>query len=230
MAINGSGKMVKARLEDEDGGKKLEFHFNPTEYSVRKSGSWNTAGRSMGTKGGAKPNYLGSNPQSMSLQIFFDDWESGKGDVVKGVEQLLDWCTPSKDSLSKEHPQPPVLKLVWGSNQHLQDHKFYLESVSAKYIMFKPDGTPVRATADISLKEVPTDPPPTNPTSGSIHARRTHVIGQGDTLQSIANREYGKPGLWRGIAVFNDIDDPIRLQLGSRLLLPSLEEAAEQEK
>jgi hypothetical protein len=225
-----STTMIHASLQDEEGGKTLDFQFNPTEYSIKKSGSWNTAGRSMGTKGGAKPNYLGSNPESISLQIFFDDWESGKEHVVKKVEQLLDWCTPSKDSLSKDHPQPPVLKLVWGSNQHLQDHKFYLESVNAKYIMFKADGTPVRATADISLKEVPSDPEGTNPTSGSIQARRTHVIGQGDTLQSIANREYGKPNLWRGIAVFNDIDDPLRLQLGSRLLLPSLEEAAEQEK
>jgi hypothetical protein len=225
-----SSTMGQAYLKDDDGGKRLDFKFNPTEYSVKKSGSWNAPGRSMGTKGGAKPNYLGSNPQSVSLQIFFDDWESGKDDVVKGVEQLLDWCTPSKDSLNKEHPQPPVLKLFWGSNQHLQDHKFYLESVSAKYIMFKSDGTPVRATADISLKEVPTDPPPTNPTSGSIHARRSHLIAQGDTLQSIAHREYGKPGLWRGLAAFNDIDDPLRLQLGSHILLPSMEEAAEQGK
>src|SRR6266851_841491 len=170
-----SSKMVKAYLKDEDGGKTLAFKFNPTEYSVKKSGSWNAPGRSMGTKGGAKPNYLGSNPQSVSLQIF-------------------------------------------------------LESVSAKYIMFKSDGTPVRATADISLKEIPTDPPPTNPTSGSIHARRSHLIAQGDTLQSIANREYGKPGLWRGLAAFNDIDDPLRLQLGSHILLPSMEEAAEQGK
>jgi nucleoid-associated protein YgaU len=56
------------------------------------------------------------------------------------------------------------------------------------------------------------------------------LIAQGDTLQSIANREYGKPGLWRGLAAFNEIDDPLRLQLGSHILLPSMEEAAEQGK
>jgi nucleoid-associated protein YgaU len=93
--------------------------------------------------------------------------------------------------------------------------------------MFLPDGTPVRATADISLKEVPADLGPQNPTSGSIHARRTHLISEGDSLQSIANAEYGNPNLWRGLASFNEIDDPFRLVLGSRVLLPSAEEAAE---
>lgn len=219
-------RMGKARLEEEGGGKTLQFQFNPTEYSVKKSGSWHTPKRSMGTKAGGKPNYVGSNPQSISLQIFLDDWESGTDDVLKGVEQLLDWCTPSSGSLNHEKPQPPVLHFFWGSNKHLSDHKFYLESVSAKYTMFRADGTPVRATADISLKEVPTEPEGTNPTSGSIHTRRTHVIAEGDTLQSIAFREYDKPSLWRGIAAFNAIDDPLRLNPGTRLLLPSLEEAA----
>lgn len=111
---------------------------------------------------------------------------------------------------------------------HLQVHKYYLSNVNATYTMFRRDGTPVRATADIKLSEVPTDDPGgTNPTSGAINTRRTHLISQGDSLQSIAQREYGRPGLWRGIAVFNELDDPMRLQLGNTLLLPSLEEAAE---
>jgi nucleoid-associated protein YgaU len=227
---NDSAKMVKARLEEDGGGSSLKFSFNPTEYSIKKSGNWHTPTRSMGTKAGAKPNYLGSNPQTLSLQIFFDAWESGGHAVLSSVEQLLDWCTPSSGSVSDEKPQPPVLRLYWGSNQHLSDHKFYMESVSAKYTMFKSDGTPVRATADITLKEVPSEPDGTNPTSGSIHTRRTHLLGDGDTLQSIAQAEYGKPALWRGIASFNGIDDPFRLETGARLLLPSLEEAAAEAK
>lgn len=226
MPDSGSGRMVKARLEEADGGHSLEFQFNPSEYSVKKSATWNTSGRSMNTKAGAKPHYVSSNPQSISLQIFFDDWETDDDDVTDGVDQLLDWCTPTKGSIHSK-PQPPVLRLIWGSNQQLADHKFYLESVSAKYTMFRADGTPVRATADISLKEVPDDPGPQNPTSGSIHARRTHLITDGDSLQSIATAEYGNPNLWRGLAAFNDIDDPFRLALGSRILLPSAEEASE---
>jgi hypothetical protein len=223
-----NSKMVKAKLQNTDSGRTLEFKFNPSEYSVSKSANWSTTDTSKATKSGGKPHYVGSNPQTVSLKIFFDDWEAIAGDVTKDVEQLLDWCTPTQQSIRNKKSQPPILKFTWGSNMHLQVHKYYLSSVNATYSMFRRDGTPVRATADIKLSEVPTDNPNgQNPTSGSINTRRTHLISQGDSLQSIAQHEYGGPGLWRGIATFNDLDDPMRLQLGSRLLLPSLEEAAE---
>ena len=225
--MDDSGTMKRAYLKEEGGSTTLDFQFNPSEYSVKKSGNWQTPKRSMGTKAGGKPHYLGSNPQTLTLQIFFDGWGSDGEDVVAHVDQLLDWCTPSSRSLNHEKPQPPVLTFHWGGNEHLTARKFYLESVTAKYIMFKSDGTPVRATADISLKEVPDDPQGTNPTSGAIHARRTHLVSEGDTLQSIAQKEYEKPALWRGLAAFNGIDDPLRVGSGTRLLLPSQEEAAE---
>lgn len=224
-------KMVKARLQEAEGSKSLEFKFNPTEYSVSKSATWSTTPATKGTKAGSTPHYVGSNPQTIGLKLFFDDWEALAGDVTKDVQQLLDWCTPTEKSIRDKKSQPPVLKFTWGSNSHLIDKKYYLSSVNATYTMFRRDGTPVRATADIKLNEVPTDNPDgQNPTSGSIQTRRTHEISQGDSLQSIANREYGRPSLWRGIARFNDLDDPIRLKLETRLLLPSLEEAAELSK
>ena len=37
-------------------------------------------------------------------------------------------------------------------------------------------------------------------------------------------REYGDPTLWRALAAFNGIDDPLRLPPGSTLLLPSADE------
>ena len=223
-----NSKMVKARLEEVEGSNKLEFKFNPTEYSVSKSANWSNTAASKGTKAGSKPHYVGSNPQTIGLKIFFDDWEALAGDVTKPVEQLLDWCTPTEKSIRNKKSQPPILRFIWGTNNHLVKHKYYLSSVNVTYSMFRRDGTPVRAQADIKLSEVPTDDPgPQNPTSGSITARRTHIISQGDTLQSIAYREYDKPGLWRGVAIFNELDDPMRLEPGTRLLLPSQEEAAE---
>jgi nucleoid-associated protein YgaU len=220
-------KMVKARLEEVGGAGSLEFKFNPTEYSVRKSAKWNIPARNMKGKAGAKPEFLGTDPQTISMQILFDDWESAVGDVTKQVELLFEWCTPSRLSLSSEKGQPPELRFVWGSNLQLAEKKFYLESVNVKYTMFGRTGNPLRATADIALKEAPTDLLGQNPTSGSIHARATHLISDGDTLQSIANKEYGNPNFWRGLAVFNDIDDPLRLTSGNRILLPSADEAAE---
>ena len=47
----------------------------------------------------------------------------------------------------------------------------------------------------------------------------------GDTLQSVAYRELGKPTYWRAIAELNDIDDPMRLAPGTTLLIPSVADA-----
>ena len=220
-------KMVRAKLQEVEGSGNLEFKFNPTEYSVSKSAKWQQPARNMKDKAGAKPEYLGSDPQSISLQIFFDDWEPALGDVTKQIDQLFDWCAPSKTSVSSEKHQPAALNFIWGSNIQLADRKFYLEKVNVKYTMFGRTGNPLRATADITLREISDPLGGTNPTSGAIHARKTHLISDGDTLQSIANAEYGNPNLWRGVAKFNDIDDPLRLASGNRILLPSADEAAE---
>jgi hypothetical protein len=181
----------------------------------------------MKEKAGAKPEYLGSEPQTISMQIFFDDWETAIGDVTKQVDQLFAWCAPSRMSVSSKKHQPSELHFFWGSNHQLADRKFYLEKVNVKYTMFGRTGNPLRATADISLKEISDPQGPQNPTSGSINARRTHLISDGDSLQSIASQEYGNPNFWRGVAIFNEIDDPLRLNKGDRILLPSADEAAE---
>ena len=38
----------------------------------------------------------------------------------------------------------------------------------------------------------------------------------GDTLASVAYAEYGDPTLWRPLAAFNGIDDPLRVPTGQR--------------
>ena len=128
--------------------------------------------------------------------------------------------------LIKKLPNPPILSFQWGSNKVLADFRGYLKSVSAKYTLFRADGVPLRATASISLEEVPQEPSGTNPTSGSLNSRRSQLISDGESLQSVAYREYGDPSLWRGLAVFNQIDDPLRIRAGSRILIPTPSEAA----
>ena len=93
--------------------------------------------------------------------------------------------------------------------------------------MFKPDGTPLRATVDVTLVEVPNEPAGQNPTSGALAGYRTTIVGDGDSLHSIAYREYGNPTLWRGLAVANAIDDPLAVASGATLLIPPREHAAE---
>lgn len=214
---------MKAKLVDA-GGKSLEFRFNPKEYSVTKAATWNRP-TNKGAKNSSRPEYGGPQPQSVQLELFFDDWE-GDGDLSSDIETLLDWLKPTDKSINSKKPQPQLLHLEGGNTTPLANFKGVLKSVSAKYTMFKSDGTPVRALVTIQLEEYPEEPQGTNPTSGSPLTRRAHVMRAGDSLHSVAYVEYDDPALWRGLALFNEIDDPLRVRPGTRLLIPTADEAA----
>jgi nucleoid-associated protein YgaU len=216
--------MPKASLAPDDGSPPLKFRFNPKELSISKSATWNRP-TNKGAKHATKPEFGGVQPQTVQMELFFDDWE-GEGNLVKDIETLIGWLKPTDPSIhQKKKPQPRALQFHWGQGP-LADFKGFLKSVSAKYTMFKPDGTPVRATAQIALEEIPADPGKQNPVSGAITGRRTHVVAAGDSLHSVAFREYDDPALWRGLAVFNGLDDPLRVPPGTRLLIPTADEAA----
>ena len=48
------------------------------------------------------------------------------------------------------------------------------------------------------------------------------MVRRGDTLSHLAAEEYLDPGLWRPIAVENNVDDPLQIQPGRVLLIPKL--------
>jgi nucleoid-associated protein YgaU len=59
-----------------------------------------------------------------------------------------------------------------------------------------------------------------NPTSGVFLVDRVHTKVDGDTLALIAFQEYGNPALWRQLAIYNGIDDAMRVDDGMSIMLP----------
>ncbi len=232
MTLTG-GQLAKARLKVEGGAQapaddgpaveSLEFMYNPAEITTNKTANWNRP-PARGARSAGKPEFHGAGPQGVQMEIWFDAWDTPDADITAKVRTLFDWTKPTKASMSKA-PQPPILTILWGSSKVFQDYRCFLKSVSAKYVLFTPDGTPLRASCNITLEEVPEDTPQQNPTSGSRESRRSHLLNEGDSLAAIAFREYGDPNLWRGIAAFNEIDDPLRVAPGTRILVPSILEA-----
>lgn len=221
------GQLAKAILKVVDGDpvtRELRFMYNPAELTTSKSANWNRP-QQQGARSSGRPQFTGAGPQTVQMEIWFDAWDAVDADVTRSVMTLFEWTKPTPTSVTKKLPRPPVLGFEWGSNRILADLQVFLKTVNAKYVLFKPDGTPIRASATISLEEVPEDPPRQNPTSGSRASRRSHLIGAGDSLHAVAYREYGDASLWRGIAAFNEIDDPLRVAAGTRILVPTADEA-----
>ncbi len=156
--------------------------------------------------------------------MFFDSTDTMGDKVVKVVDQLFACCVPTEKSRQSKKGSPPWVIFHWGG---LTSFPAYVSSVSAKYTLFTPGGTPVRAVCTVTLEEISGEQGGQNPTSGALAARDAHVVVVGDTLHSVAYRHYGDPQLWRAIAEANRIDDPMRLRPGTRLLVPALEEVVD---
>lgn len=198
----------------------VDFQFNPKEVTIQKDASWKRTPAQDAEKA-SPPTFTGSGPCKLTVEMFFDATETSDGSVVAAVESLFACCVPTQESLSAKTPSPPLVVLRWGA---VSSFPAFVTAVSAKYTLFRGDGTPIRALCSVSMEEMPGELPGQNPTSGSREIRRVHRMVTGDTLSSVAFAEYGDPTRWRALAAFNRIDDPMRLPAGTVLLLPSPEE------
>jgi len=219
-------KIARAVLSGTD-GTDLECQFNPSTLRITKTSHWN-AQPTRGSAATPRPQFVGAGPEVLTARLLFDDFDTLGGDrptVPGAVATLLGWtCVPAQ-SYQMDTPQPPIVTFWWGNGI---DFTGFLQQVQIEYTMFAPgDGTPLRAIATISLHSVPDDPQGTNPTSGGISGRRSALLEDCDGLAAIAYREYGDPALWRGIAIANGIEDPARIGVGTRLLVPPRTQAAE---
>lgn len=206
----------------EAGGQRdvINFQFNPKELSLSKSAKWLRIADKKNKNCGI-PEFQGPEPGKLTLEMFLDASDTHDDSVFKTVEKLFSCCVPTKESHHDKRPSPPWVIFHWGS---VTSFTGYIHSVTAKYTLFTPDGVPIRGTATVNLEEISKEEEKQNPTSGALSAHRVHTVLTGDTLASIAWREYGDPAMWRAIARVNAIEDPMRLRAGSSLLVPAAEE------
>src|SRR6478672_11674449 len=78
--------------------KELRFSFNPSEYTVAKTSTWNRP-TTKGAKKASIPEFQGPNAQTLQLEIFLDDSETQN--VASMVKTLFDWIGATPSSLKK---------------------------------------------------------------------------------------------------------------------------------
>src|SRR5690554_5669110 len=200
--------------------QRVSFQFNPKELTIAKTAKWARSTGTGNTRSGP-PQYQGPEPSKLSLEMFLDASDTQNDSVVKTVELLLGCCVPTSSSHDQKRDSPPWAVFRWGG---ITGFLSYISSVSVKYTLFTASGVPIRAVVTVVLEELAGQPPGQNPTSGGLVPRRVHVMAEGDTLPTLAYREYGRPSLWRALAEANGIDDPFRIRRGRSVLLPAAEE------
>ncbi|MET7451747.1 peptidase M23 [Streptomyces sp. NPDC005574] len=203
--------------------KTFSFDFNPSQLSLTRRAQWKATPAQI-ERDGSLPEFMGAEPREMSVEIFLDSSDKPTSNtVLKKVESLLDCCEVTTKSIAAKQPSPPWVVFQWGSFSTAR-FTAYVSSVEAAYSLFGTTGVPIRATCRLQLHEIPSKTKGQNPTSGALTAQRVHRVVAGDSLQSLAWREYGDASAWRSIADANGIDDPGQLRNGVELVLPAADE------
>ncbi|WCB93493.1 hypothetical protein DSM104299_02206 [Baekduia alba] len=213
---------VRAYLLKE-GGKRIMCWFNPSTLSLTRASNW-SAGQ---TTTQATPDlaYAGGAAETLQLNLLLHADDSMKGrsgaQVRAGIDTIFSLLDPSVEVPKRTQKRPPTVQFVWG--QYVS-FVAVAQSVAVTQELFDPDGTPLRATIAVTLKQFRPDPgqgpsPGQNPTTRATKGRRSHTIAPGDSLASIAWHHFRDPTRWKEIAEANAIDDPTRLTPGDQLLI-----------
>lgn len=207
--------LVAARLEiltPQVEEPLIPLRFNPTEYQLQKSNNF----AEIGIPGLESPpiQFVRGAAEKLTLEALADTSDTLEDVREKYVNKLRNLLR-----LNSELHAPPIVAFSWDT----QVFKGVLESLNIAYVLFSPDGVPLRARLSIALKEYrPAAIQYKETPTLSPDFDKSFVVRRGDTLSGIAAQVYRDPSRWREIARANGIVDPRRLRPGDTLRLPRL--------
>jgi LysM repeat protein len=211
--------LEKAFLKVENDAD-IKCLFNPSTISVSASNNWKS-----NPMPGAPVSTLtfgGANSGALSLELTFDTTAEGTsvGTHTSRLMKLLevDYTLPGADEASR-NGRPPIVTFHWGE---MVSFPAVVQSVSLNFTYFSSTGTPLRATAQLSLQQYEKSDAfvRQNPTSGTPNPHRVHRVQPGETLDRISARYYGDSTQWRRLAIENGIEDPLAVRPGTLLHVP----------
>lgn len=214
--------LEKATVTNTVTGETIPVMFNPEEYTVNRD--VNFAQTAVPGLSAPIVQFVNGSMQTLDMELFFDTYEEhreGSRVVSRAGEDVRGQTRRITDLMAIDPTThaPPVLLLTWGS----LSLTCVLARASQRFLMFLPDGTPVRARLQVTFNEFRNvDLEAREVKRETADYTKLYVVGEGEDLSVVAARTYGNPALWRPIALGNDIDDPRELAVGTRLLVPRL--------
>jgi hypothetical protein len=205
----------------------IKCSFNPDKLSLTKINRW----QPQPAQGQALPRlgFASGQPAKLKVTLIFDTTEHG-GDVRAETDKLWKLMWPSAKhnaahgssgaAAKNAQKRPRTCTFVWGK---ILTFECALTSLQLDFVLFlSQDGTPVRANAVCQFTQIVDERkfPRQNPTSGGLAGERVVRLGPRETLDQVAYESFGSTALWRELAAFNGIDDPLRIRAGDELLLP----------
>ena len=219
-------------LEGSNQNQQIEVRFNPTELSFNKTAQMSE----IAIPGLDAPvlQFIRGGSETLTIELFFDTTDDGMGALAKSVTERTDLFY----QLVKQDPDthaPPKCRFSWGEpppNAGVHDKSLevsyapfwftcIVESVERKFLLFSPEGVPLRARLTIRMREYKTIEQMVALLNTADHTK-ARVFKRRERLDQISAEEYATPAEWRRIAEANSLEDPRRVPAGTILKIPAV--------
>lgn len=220
LAFSDSEKAENGGLLEAD--DSFEALINPEGYSLSYKLKFSDAAQGQGSSG-QQLKYEYTEPEEISFEFLFDNTGIIDGNPRDSIAEDLKRFKEVVVDYKGDSHEPRHFKLVWGENSIFKGRATEL---SISYKLFKADGTPIRASANVKFKssiEEQKRAAREDKTSPDLtHARK---VKAGDTLPLMCHRIYGDPRYYLQVAAANGITNFRQLEPGKDLFFPSIEKA-----
>lgn len=217
MAASG-GDVDKAVIFGIDGGGSFEVQYNPVNLQFDKQSTWNEK-EVQGKVSSLE--YQKNNPAQLSFELHFDTTKDNADVRTAWVNRLLELTRPQVCPSEGQGGQidklrPPQVGFYWGQFEFVGA----VENVSATYLMFSSNGTPLRAKVSVKLKEwKPKDESAAYATSGGSTGFgsapvKLVTLKAGETITAVALRNGTTT---QAICDANGITDPMNVPPGTQM-------------
>lgn len=218
----------------------LEVQFNPTDLTFNKTAQF----AEIAIPGLDQPvlQFIRGGTETLTVKLFFDTTDEGIGEGAKSVTELTDKFYQLVKQNSKTHA-PPRCRFSWGAigaeskpaqgealgplgeGKEVSKAPFWftgiIESVDREFLLFSPEGVPLRARLTVKMREYKTVEQMVARLQSADHTK-AHVLKRRERLDQISATEYDTPAEWRRIAEANDIDNPRCVPPGTILKIPPI--------
>ena len=204
------GGLAPATLTNMDTNDIVNFMFNPFEYTLSKSNTW----QDKAVTGQNLPyvNFQQGGAITLKLTLHFDSQALGT-DVRNFTDKLwkMVMINEAKADAKTGKGQPPPVVFDWGKLHF----KAIITSLSQKFILFTETGIPLRCTVDIDLRQYLDEPGETGAAqaSSSTTTKAPVTATQGQRLDNMT----ANPNDQRKVAEKNNINNPLKVPTGTKL-------------
>ena len=230
-------------------GERIDCLLNPDTVVVRRSAGLRTrrtaGGLVTGTRLADDPLLAtGGGRTEIELELLFDATIAGEEALPSGNVQDLTrqlWDLSENAVGDDDYGLPREVRFVWGKTWNVLA---LVAAVAERFERFTMTGVPERSWLHLRLARVgepivpQAEAPEAVPESGAPGPMTIpevpedqltfhEVVGGEDEpaerLDEIAARYYGEPGLWRAIAVYNSVADPLQVPPPRVLRIPPID-------